>query len=59
MTELGLKYKSIDSQPFDTFIVPDSKGIRKPLHHPDSPIRRKERKKRKKGRRRKKKPLDC
>lgn len=50
MTEMGLKPKSADSQSFVTFTVPDSKGIRKPLHHPDSPIGMKERKKkRKKG----------
>lgn len=53
VTELGLKPKSIDSQSSVTFTVRDSKGIRKPLHHPDSPIRKKERKKKKEERRKK------
>lgn len=49
MAELGLKPKSTDSLSFVTFSVPDSKGIRKPVHHPDPPTEGKKEKKRREG----------
>ena len=39
MTELGLKPETNDSQSFVPSTVSYSKGIRKPLHYPESPMK--------------------